>query len=66
VLPLQARLAVQAFSNRILKNKHHAVSQGNISSKLKGKDPIRSAFSFELPVAFMRAVTKAAQRRITA
>jgi len=25
----------------VLKNKHRAVSQGNISSKLKGKDPIR-------------------------
>jgi len=25
----------------VLKNKHRAVSQGNISSKLKRKDPIR-------------------------
>jgi hypothetical protein len=35
----------------VLKNKHQAVSQGNSAqgSKLKGKDPIRSAFSFELP-----------------
>jgi hypothetical protein len=31
-----------------MKKKHQTVSQGNISSKLKGKDPIRSAFSFQM------------------
>jgi hypothetical protein len=39
------------LSDRVLKYTQQAVSQGNISSKLKGKDPIRSAFSFELPAA---------------
>jgi hypothetical protein len=32
---------------RALKNEHQAFRQGSISSKLKGKDPIRSAFSLE-------------------
>ena len=33
--------------NRLLQNTHQAVNQGNISSRLKGKDPC-SAFSYEL------------------
>jgi hypothetical protein len=48
-------LTERAGLDRLLKNKHRAVSQGIISSKhkaqgsrLKGKDPIRSAFSFQL------------------
>jgi hypothetical protein len=55
-----AAVASQPRINRVLKNKHQAVSQGTISSKLKapsskGKTPSAqlSAFSFELPAAFM-------------
>jgi hypothetical protein len=48
---------------RLSKNTYRAVSQGENQlkapgSKLIGKDPIRSAFSFELPAAFMRAFPK--------
>jgi len=56
-----------------LKNKHQAVSQDYISSKLmapssKEKTPSAqlSASSFQLPAGFMWAFTKAAQRRIMA
>jgi hypothetical protein len=39
ILP-SVRFAVKRH-NRVFKNKHQAVSQSNIRSKLKGKDPIR-------------------------
>jgi len=47
----------------LLKNKHRTAIQGENQlkapgSKLIGKDPIRSTFSFELPVAFMCAFTR--------
>jgi hypothetical protein len=49
----------------VLEIKHQAVSQGNINSRLKGKDPIRSpssfvlrAFSFQRPCTRLLGISK--------
>ena len=50
---LSTNLWSERHLTRVLKNEHQAARQGNISSKLgyklKEKDPISSAFSFQLP-----------------